>query len=90
MTCRELSEFLIEYRSGELKPEVHADFEAHLRLCPDCVAYVRDYEATIRAARDAFAEPDAPVPEDVPEDLVEAIVAARRNAVRAGPGSGRR
>ncbi len=78
MTCRQLSELLIEYRSGGLPPEERKAFEVHLTQCARCVEYLRSYEDTIRLARDAFADPDAPVPPTVPAELVQAIVAARR------------
>jgi anti-sigma factor RsiW len=77
MTCRQLTEFIIDYRSGALRPDVHAQFEAHLAECSDCVAYLKTYEDTVRLARGAFAVPDDPIPAEVPEKLVHAILAAR-------------
>ena len=74
LTCRDLAEFVDDYRSGELATEVRAAFDEHLAECPDCVTYLRTYADTIRLARDA-AEP---VPAAVPERLVRAILAARR------------
>ena len=74
LTCRDLAEFVDDYRSGELPPDVRATVDEHLAECPDCVAYLRTYADTIRLARDA-AEP---APADVPERLVRAILAARR------------
>jgi anti-sigma factor RsiW len=78
MTCRELTDFLADYRSGELDPATRERFEDHLRLCEDCVAYVRSYEDTIRLARRAYAEPNAPAVEEAPEELIEAILSSRR------------
>ena len=78
MTCRELTEFIIDYRSGALSPDVRAQFEAHLAECRDCVTYLKSYGETIRLARGAYGKPDDPIPADVPEKLVEAILAARR------------
>jgi anti-sigma factor RsiW len=78
MTCRELVDFLMDYLSGELAPEVLADFEWHLSVCPNCVRYLETYRATIVLERAAFRRPgdtDAP---SVPEELVRAILAARR------------
>jgi anti-sigma factor RsiW len=77
MTCRELVEFLEAYVSAGLAGDVRARFDAHLAECPDCVAYVRTYEQTIRLGRDAFAAQDS-LPGDVPEELVLGILAARR------------
>jgi anti-sigma factor RsiW len=77
MTCRQLTDFIIDYRSGALHPSVHAQFEAHLAECTDCGAYLKTYEDTIRLARGAFGVPDDPIPADVPQKLVHAILAAR-------------
>lgn len=80
MTCREFADFLADYLSGELAPEARAGFDRHLAVCPACQAYLKDYEATIRLGRAAFAEPDAPVPDAVPQRLVSAILAARSHS----------
>ena len=75
MTCREVNDFLADYASGDLLPEVRSRFEAHLLECPRCVAYVRSYGEAVRLAR-AGSERGLPelVPDDVPEDLVAAIL----------------
>ena len=78
MTCHEFIAFLMEYLSGELSASERTEFEQHLVECPDCVAYLKSYEETIRLGKAVFAEPDAPVPPEVPEELVEAILASRR------------
>ena len=78
MTCRELIEFLADYLSGELPAEERRLFEEHLAECPDCVAYLETYEATIRLGRDAFSSVQDPGCADAPEELVAAILAARR------------
>lgn len=78
LTCRELIEFLMDYVEDALAPDERASFDAHLAVCPDCVRYLDGYRATVRAGRAAFAEPEAPVPDEVPEALVAAILRARR------------
>jgi anti-sigma factor RsiW len=78
MTCREFIDFLMEYLSGGLSANEWAEFEQHLAECPDCAAYLRSYEETIKLGKAVFADPDAPVPQDVPEELVQAILASRR------------
>ena len=77
MTCQQLTNFIIDYRSGALSPDVRAQFDAHLAECRDCVTYLKSYEDTIALARGAFAVPDDPIPADVPEKLVQAILVAR-------------
>ena len=78
MTCREFAEFIADYLSGELPPETRAQFECHLDVCPNCVAYLSNYRDTMALGRRAFADEDAGLPDDVPDDLVQAILASRR------------
>ena len=78
MTCRELSAFLGAYFDEELSDDVRLPFDEHLAACPECSAYLEAYRETVRLAKDAFKDPDEPVPASVPESLVKAILAARR------------
>lgn len=78
MTCREFAEFMADYRSGELPAETRTRFDEHLTLCPDCVTYLKGYEAAIRVGKQVMQRSESPVPADVPETLVKAILAARR------------
>ncbi len=80
MTCRQLTDFIIDYRSGTLSPDIHAQFEAHLADCPDCVTYLKTYEETIRLARGAYRTADDPVPPDVPKKLIQAVLTARHRS----------
>lgn len=75
VTCREFIEFLADYLDGELEPERHAIFVAHVDICDACVEYLRTYKDTIALGK---AVADESVPEDVPESLVQAILAARK------------
>ena len=81
MTCCEVIDFLLEYLSGELSASERAEFEQHLAECPDCAAYLKSYEQTIKLGKAVFADLEAPVPQDVPEELVQAILASRRRDV---------
>ena len=78
MTCREFAEFISDYLAGELPPDARAQFEGHLDVCPNCVAYLSNYRDTIALGRRAFTDDDAALPDDVPDDLVQAILASRR------------
>ena len=78
MTCREFAEFMADYLSGELLPETTAQFEHHLTVCPNCVAYLSNYRHTVMLGRRAFPNDDADVPDEVPDALVKAILASRR------------
>ena len=78
LTCREVADFLMAYEDGELSPAERGEFDAHLAVCPDCVAYLEGYRATVALGKRAFTADDAAAADEVPEDLVRAIVAARR------------
>ena len=76
MTCREASEFLLEYVSAELEVEVRAEFEAHMMACPNCERFVTQYRATVVAGRTCCQESDADASTLFPEEVVRAILAA--------------
>ena len=60
------------------KPGSGAEFETHLTLCDDCVAYLRQYEDAVRLGKVAFEPPEASADGQLPKGLVEAILAARK------------
>lgn len=76
LTCREFADFLWKYREGELPADQRLRFDAHLSVCPPCVAYLHTYEQAVRLGKRSFDALDEPVPE-VPEDLVQAVLEAR-------------
>jgi len=80
LTCRELADFLMAYEDGELSAAERARFDAHLAECPDCVAYLASYRATVALGRKAFEDEDAAASARVPEELVRAVLAARRRS----------
>jgi anti-sigma factor RsiW len=77
VTCREFTDFIIDYVSGELPSDVSAAFERHIARCPDCHTYLTQYQTTVAAGRQALAADDH-VPDDVPEALIQAILRSRQ------------
>jgi anti-sigma factor RsiW len=77
MTCREATEFIMDYLTGQLAEDVVARFERHLSRCEACRAYLASYRATLAMEQDAFAD-DTVAAEPVPEELVQGILDARR------------
>ena len=75
MTCRDVIEFLSDYYEGALPEAERALFDAHLAQCPDCMAYLSTYEATIRLEKHACQE----TPGEIPAGLMRAILAARKH-----------
>lgn len=49
MDCIELVELITDYIESALPPHDRERFEAHLRECPYCVAYVSQMRATLGA-----------------------------------------
>ena len=47
------------YLSDSIAPRMREDFEHHLSLCPDCVAFLKTYKKTIEATR-AFLKSQTP------------------------------
>jgi anti-sigma factor RsiW len=78
MTCRDVIEFLTDYVEGTVTIEERMVFEAHLAVCPPCVAYLESYQATVQLGRSALSASDATDPSPMPEELVAAILAARQ------------
>ena len=79
VTCRELADFIKDYLTGELPPDVRAAFENHLTLCANCVRYLAAYQSAVELSRRAFAPDgsDAEAFPEMPDDLVKAILASR-------------
>jgi anti-sigma factor RsiW len=75
LTCREVLDYLTEYLGGTLAPDERARLDEHLALCPECVAYLKNFQATIAMSRRACAD-DLELAQ-IPADLVHAILAAR-------------
>jgi anti-sigma factor RsiW len=77
VTCREFTDFIADYLSGDLPDQSRRQFEHHLSVCTKCRTYLGGYQATLKLGQMAFDDPDAELPDTVPEDLVWAILAAR-------------
>jgi anti-sigma factor RsiW len=76
-TCRDLSNFLLDYVGGDLSQQVRAEFEAHIARCPDCHIFLAQYERTITVSHAAYDEVQT---DPLPNDLVNAIVKALQKA----------
>lgn len=47
MVCKQAVELVTDYLEGTLSARDRRRFEAHLRTCPNCSAYLRQIKATI-------------------------------------------
>lgn len=50
LTCQQVTDLILNYVKGELHPRTALALKAHLRECPDCVAFLATYTKTIQAA----------------------------------------
>jgi anti-sigma factor RsiW len=48
LTCKEVVEIVTDYLEGTLSSEDRERFDAHLRTCDGCTAYVEQMRETIR------------------------------------------
>jgi hypothetical protein len=77
-TCREFIEKLAEYLAGELTGEDRQTADLHLRVCPECVRYLKDYEVTVRLGADAFrAGGEAAPATELPDGFAEVLLSVR-------------
>ncbi len=47
VNCRKATSLIQDYIAGSLKRGIASEFEKHLRICPDCVAFLNTYRKTI-------------------------------------------
>ena len=51
ITCREVTDLILDYVTGELNPRSTEEFKSHLRKCPDCIAFLSTYQKTVQATQ---------------------------------------
>lgn len=49
-TCKQITQLVYDYLNDKLAAKVRKDFERHLDICPDCVAFMRTYKKTVGTA----------------------------------------
>ncbi len=73
MTCRELTELLVEYYDGSLDSDIQEVMDRHREICPQCEGFLRTYQATIRLTEGAFRQT---LPDTAREALETQVLAA--------------
>lgn len=46
LTCQEQVDLLADYLDGTLHPDISRALERHLADCPDCLNFIKTYQAT--------------------------------------------
>lgn len=80
LTCKEFDDFMVDFFEHELPLRQKVSCWIHLKMCRDCSKFVRQYQQTIELGKQAFDDPDEPVPVSVPEDLINAALTYRRQS----------
>jgi anti-sigma factor RsiW len=78
LTCQQVIALLVEYIAEDMDPQTRTAFEAHLRDCPECVAFLATYKETIRATR-------AMRYEAIPEAMLTRVLRFLRRKIEETP-----
>jgi anti-sigma factor RsiW len=73
-SCKEVCEFLSDFVDGQMSDARRLAFDAHLKACPPCAAYMEQFAATIKLSKKCCCpgKPELPVP----DDLISAVCRA--------------
>lgn len=74
LTCQQVTALLVDYVAGEMDALTCLAFEAHLRNCPACTAFLATYAETIRATR-------AMRYEAIPEEMLARVLQFLRRKI---------
>lgn len=83
-TCKEVAENATEYLEKAMPPRERLGVWAHLRVCPNCRAYLRQFMRTIALTRRAGEAAAAAPPPKEEEDRLVAMMAAARSRPEGG------
>ena len=78
LTCQEVLDFLSDYVEGRLSAAEAARMDEHLAVCPECIAYLANFKATLASCQ-KLRESELQKLGPLPEDLVQAILASRES-----------
>ena len=76
LTCQQFMDFLDDYAANAQDEAVRAEFDRHMKDCPPCAEYLREYLDTIRMAKSCAVVKEAR--QNAPEALIKAILEARK------------
>jgi len=75
-TCKQIAALVLAYLNDELSPRRKRDFQQHLKICPDCVNFLKTYKKTIQATGTLYAD-------DMPSKVRDNIWQFIRSKMRA-------
>jgi hypothetical protein len=53
--CKQIADLVLNYLNDGLAPRIKRQFEQHLRICPDCVAFLNTYRRTVALTKSVRA-----------------------------------
>ena len=74
-TCKQITDLVANYLNDNLAPRVKRQFVEHLKICPDCVAFLNTYRKTIAVGHSLGAE-------NMPENVRRNILGFLRSRAR--------
>ena len=51
VSCKSITDLIWKYVSNRLSPNLKRELEEHLRICTDCVNFLKTYKKTVSLAR---------------------------------------
>ena len=74
-SCKEIADLVSNYLNNSLQPRLKQQFEEHLKICPDCMAFLKTFRKTVALVHSVDAA-------DMPEDVQRNIWNFLRNRAR--------
>ncbi|HEY7493006.1 MAG TPA: zf-HC2 domain-containing protein [Candidatus Tectomicrobia bacterium] len=78
LACQRIAALLVDYVAEDMALPTRTAFEAHLRNCPDCVAFFATYKETIRTTRSVYYEA-------IPAEMLARVQQFLRQQIAATP-----
>ena len=74
--CKQIAAWVLAYLNDELSPRRRRDFQQHLKICPDCVNFLKTYKKTIQATGTLY-------PDEIPSEVRDNVWQFIRRKLRA-------
>lgn len=60
-TCKQMTALIFDYLNDKLSSKIKRDFQQHLKICPDCVHFLKTYKKTVSISRSIRSEEIPPL-----------------------------
>jgi hypothetical protein len=64
--CDHITDLILDYLTEELDPGTTSEFEKHMRICQDCVAFLNTYKKSVQVTRSLQYE-------DIPPEMIKRV-----------------